>query len=140
MLLKYYLFPYSRGPITYKKRLSVHLSSFIAKPFPLFFLEGAHVKNTENNGNRERFCMCILEEKMLRNHVGCVWALKSIKKDLTLALEKKESSTLTHFKNNRNGIYTFKIKNRNTRTRCEIVNFEHISSLVLVFLLITSSR
>ena len=34
--------------------------------------------------------MCILEEKMLRNQVGCVWALKSIKKDLTLALEKKD--------------------------------------------------
>ena len=50
------------------------------------------------------------------------------------------------------GIYLFKVNNRNTRTRCEIcskltiktpellltiVNFEHISHLVLVFLLLT---
>ena len=59
------------------------------------------------------------------------------------------------------GIYLFKVNNRNTRTRCEIcskltintlerrqwrrsgvfiVNFEHISHLVLVFLLLTLSR
>ena len=59
------------------------------------------------------------------------------------------------------GNYMFKINNRNTRTRCEIcsklkvktqerhqwrrsavyvVNFEHISHLVLVFLLLTLSR
>ena len=58
-------------------------------------------------------------------------------------------------------IYLFKVNNRNTRTRCEIcskltiktperrqrcrysvfiVNFEHISHLVLVFLLLTLSR
>ena len=57
--------------------------------------------------------------------------------------------------------YMFKVKNRNTRSRCEIcskltlktperhhwrrsgvfiVNFEHISHLVLVFLLLTLSR
>ena len=57
--------------------------------------------------------------------------------------------------------YMFKVNNRNTRTRCEIclkltiktperrqwrrsgvfiVNFEHISHLVLVFLLLTLSR
>ena len=44
------------------------------------------------------------------------------------------------------GNYMFKVNNRNTRTRCEIcseltyffiVNFEHISHLVLVFLLLT---
>ena len=55
------------------------------------------------------------------------------------------------------GIYLLKVNNRNTRTRCEIcskltktperrqwrrsgifiVNFEHISDLVLVFLLLT---
>ena len=42
--------------------------------------------------------------------------------------------------------YMFKVNNRNTRTKCEIcsevtvvfiVNFEHISHLVLVFLLLT---
>ena len=48
------------------------------------------------------------------------------------------------------GNYIFKVNNRNTRTRCEIcskltagifvVNFEHISHLVLVFLLLTLSR
>ena len=59
------------------------------------------------------------------------------------------------------GIYMFKVKNRNTRPRCEIcskltvktpeqshwrcsgvfiVNFEHTSHLVLVFLLLTLSR
>ena len=59
------------------------------------------------------------------------------------------------------GIFLFKVNNRNTRTRCEIcskltintperrqwrrsgvfiVNFEHISHLVLVFLLLTLSR
>ena len=59
------------------------------------------------------------------------------------------------------GIYLFKVNNRNTRTRCEIcskltintpelrqwrrsgvfiVNFEHISHLVLVFLLLALSR
>ena len=50
------------------------------------------------------------------------------------------------------GIYLLKVNNRNTRTRCEIcskltiktpgvfiVNFEHISHLVLVFLLLTLS-
>ena len=57
--------------------------------------------------------------------------------------------------------YKFKVNNRNTRTRCEIcskliiktperrhwrhsgvfiVNFEHISHLVLVFLLLTLTR
>ena len=50
------------------------------------------------------------------------------------------------------GIYLLKVNNRNTRTRCEIyskltrktperrlasLNFEHISHLVLVFLLLT---
>ena len=49
------------------------------------------------------------------------------------------------------GNYMLKVNNRNTRTRCEIcsksnnkgifiVNFEHISHLVLVFLLLTLSR
>ena len=59
------------------------------------------------------------------------------------------------------GIYLLKVNNRNTRTRCEtcskltiktperrqwrrfwciFVNFEHISHLVLVFLLLTLSR
>ena len=59
------------------------------------------------------------------------------------------------------GNYMFKVNNKNTRTRCEIcskltikmperrqwrrfgvfiVNFEHISQLVLVFLLLTLSR
>ena len=58
------------------------------------------------------------------------------------------------------GIYLFKVNNRNTRTRCEIcseltintperrqrrsgvfiVNFEHISHLVLAFLLLTLNR
>ena len=59
------------------------------------------------------------------------------------------------------GNYIFKVSNRNTRTRCDIcskltiktperhhwrrfgifsVNFEHISHLVLVFLLLTLSR
>ena len=59
------------------------------------------------------------------------------------------------------GIYLLKVNNRNTRTRCEIcskltvktperrywrrssvfiVNFEHISHLVQVFLLLTLSR
>ena len=55
------------------------------------------------------------------------------------------------------GSYMFKVNNRNTRTRCEIyskltiktperrsgafiMNFEHISHLVLVFLLLTLSR
>ena len=49
-------------------------------------------------------------------------------------------------------IYMLKNNNRNTRTRCEIcskltikivifiVNFEHISHLALVFLLLTLSR
>ena len=55
------------------------------------------------------------------------------------------------------GIYMLKVNNRNTRARCEIcskltikiperlsgifiVNFEHISHLVLVILLLTLSR
>ena len=47
-------------------------------------------------------------------------------------------------------IYLLKVNYRNTRTRCEIcskyrsgvfiINFEHISHLVLVFLLLTLSR
>ena len=41
------------------------------------------------------------------------------------------------------GNYMFTVNNRNTRTRCSsifIVNFEHISHLVLLFLLLTLSR
>ena len=47
------------------------------------------------------------------------------------------------------GIYLFEVNNRNTRTRCEIcsklttktlVNFEHVSHLILLFLLLTLSR
>ena len=43
------------------------------------------------------------------------------------------------------GNYMFKINNRNTGKKCEIcskliVNFEHISHLVLVFLLLLLSR
>ena len=51
------------------------------------------------------------------------------------------------------GNYMFKVNNRNTRTKCErisnmffvfnmffIVNFEHISHLALVFVLLTLSR
>ena len=66
-----------------------------------------------------------------------------------------------NFNYNPVGNYMFKVNNRNTRTRCEIcsklttktpeprywrrsgvfiVNFEHISHLVLVFLLLTLSR
>ena len=37
------------------------------------------------------------------------------------------------------GNYMFKINNKNTRKRCETVNFEHISHLFLVFLLLTLS-
>ena len=35
------------------------------------------------------------------------------------------------------GIYQLKVNIKNTRARCEIVYFEHISHLVLVFLLLT---
>ena len=66
-----------------------------------------------------------------------------------------------YFKLNPAGNYMFKVNNRNSRTRCEtcskltiktperrhchrsdvfIVNFEHISYLVLVFLLLNLSR
>ena len=66
-----------------------------------------------------------------------------------------------HFVSYPAGIYLFKVSSRNTRTRCEIcltltiktpelrhwrrsgvfiVNFKHISYLVLVFLLLTLSR
>ena len=60
-------------------------------------------------------------------------------------LEKYNSVSIHHPA----GIYLLKVNNRNTRTRCEIcskltiktgvfiVNFEHISHLVLVFLLLT---
>ena len=75
-------------------------------------------------------------------------------------LPTKYKSTII-FRSNPAGIYLFKVNNRNTRTRCEIcskltintperrqwrrsgvfiVNFEHISHLVLVFLLLTLSR
>ena len=66
-----------------------------------------------------------------------------------------------NFNSNPVGIYLFKVNNRNTRTKCEIyskltiktperrqwrhsgvfiVNFEHISHLILVFLLLTLRR
>ena len=38
------------------------------------------------------------------------------------------------------GNYMFKDNNRNTITKCEIVNFGQISHLALVFLLLTLSR
>ena len=71
------------------------------------------------------------------------------------------SGTIANSQRTPAGIYLFKVNNRNTRTRCEIcskltintperrqwrrsgvfiVNFEHISHLVLVFLLLTLSR
>ena len=72
-------------------------------------------------------------------------------------LIKVKSSHQTYFYNNTTsnvsfpaGNCMFKVNNRNTRTRCEIrhwrrsgifiVNFEHISHLVLMFLLLTLSR
>ena len=66
-----------------------------------------------------------------------------------------------YYKSNPVGIYLLKVNNRNTSTRCEIcskltintperrqwrrsgvfiVNFEHISHLVLVFLLLTLNK
>ena len=76
-----------------------------------------------------------------------------------LSLYTSTSSFLTNFSSYPVGIYLLKVNNRNTRTRCEIsnltiktperrhwhrsgvfiVNFEHISHLVLVFLLLTSN-
>ena len=71
---------------------------------------------------------------------------------------KFHSNTKTVFKSLLAGIYLLKVNNRNTRTRCEtcskltietpeghhkcyfgvfIVNFEHISHFVIVFLLLT---
>ena len=38
------------------------------------------------------------------------------------------------------GNYLFKVNNRNTRSGVFIVNFEHISNLILVFLLLILSR
>ena len=73
----------------------------------------------------------------------------------------KELDVIVKCSNNPVGNYMFKVNNRNTRTRCKIcskltlktperrywgrsgvfiVNFEHISHLVLVFLLLTLSR
>ena len=78
-----------------------------------------------------------------------------------LSLVGKHSREPQMKRTNPAGIYFFKVNNRNTRTRCEIcskltintperhqwrrsgvfiVNFEHISHLVLVFLLLTLSR
>ena len=75
--------------------------------------------------------------------------------------EKASEFLDSHLKTITAGNYMFKVNNRNTRTRCEIcskltikapeqrqwrrsgvfiVNFEHISHLVLVFLLLTLSR
>ena len=67
---------------------------------------------------------------------------------------RKSNVILWLYFGNPAGIYLLKVNNRNTRTRCEIcskltiktperrsgvfiVNFEHISHLVLVFLLLT---
>ena len=49
---------------------------------------------------------------------------------------------LYELKHNPAGIYLLKVNNRNTRARCEIfiVNFEHISHLALVFLLLTLNK
>ena len=73
----------------------------------------------------------------------------------------EETDTFTSTVTSPSGIYLFKVNNRNTRTRCEIcskltintperrhwrrsgvfiVNFEHISHLVLVFLLLTLNK
>ena len=73
----------------------------------------------------------------------------------------EETDTFTSTVTSPAGIYLFKVNNRNTRTRCEIcskltintperrhwrrsgvfiVNFEHISHLVLVFLLLTLNK
>ena len=78
-----------------------------------------------------------------------------------LYAKKKNAETFIALFNYPAGNYVFKLNNRNTRARCEIcskltiktperrhwrlsdvfiVNFEHISHLVLVFLSLTLSR
>ena len=96
-------------------------------------------------------------QKLDRNLVDILKELRNI----TPQKLKVNSFLINHFQYNRAGNYMLKVKSRNTRTRCEtcskltikiperrhwrrsrifIVNFEHVSHLVLMFLLLTSSR
>ena len=66
---------------------------------------------------------------------------------ITTKLESNKDEIIQRLKNDVSSfqspadIYLLKVNNGNTRTRCEICsNFEHISHLVLVFLLLTLSR
>ena len=100
------------------------------------------------------FCWIIME----RNIQFCYIFFT---KTCDLKYSGQVSGCLMHIKVNVLGIYLFKVNNRNSRTRCEIcskltiktperrqwhlsgvviVNFEHISHLLLVFLLLTLSR
>ena len=76
---------------------------------------------------------------------GTVLVQIILQKLLSPTTNDSHKSTLMFTFDDRNynpaGIYNmFKVNNRNTRKRCEIVNSDHISHLFLVFLLLTLSR
>ena len=91
----------------------------------------------------------------------CLFIKQETNKKLVSAcsIEKVIQLFIFGYRNSPAGIYLLKVNNRNTRTKCEIcsnltintphhwhrsgvffVNFEHISHLILVFLLLNLSR
>ena len=88
-------------------------------------------------------------------------SFEGIREELKIILKHTKDGENMSLRNNPAGIYLLQVNNRNTRTRCEIcskltintperrhwrrsgvfiVNFEHISHLVLVFLLLTLNK
>ena len=115
-------------------------------------------KQAKKINNRHTLCnkqthICIV---LIQDNEKVRWSLL-----LCLQKRSKQWNVCLRFYSIPAGIYLFKVNNRNTRTRREIcskltintperrqwrrsgvfiVNFEHISHLVLVFLLLTLSR
>ena len=97
---------------------------------------------------------CILYKRLL-------WPISALTKDLSMRKKVYLEAFLNRFMLTQANIYLLKFSNRNTRKRCEtcskvtvkttewrqwcrsgvfIVNFEHISLLFLVFLLLTLDK
>ena len=99
-----------------------------------------------------------LKKSLMENFIFCALSNKDAVKNLWWSVFVKIVKPLTICTKNPSGNYLFKVNNRNTRWRCEIcskltiqkperrhwhcsgvfiANFEHISHLVLVFLLLS---
>ena len=132
--------------------------------FPIFSLsEKVHIRRIFITNTRLHEMQPIFVSKVIKTCAAgqklCFFSSGSLERDFKTTNKNLVSASQSLL--NTAGNYMFKVNNRNTRTRCEIcskltlkipeqrhwcrcgvftVNFEHISHLVLVFLLLTLSR